>query len=211
MNFLAVGIEVLALIIALIYYRRYKHTTLKWVLPFLTFICTEELLGFIFRDILKKPNTPVFAISIPIEFCFYTFLFYHFLKSSILKRILLISWLFMIIYDVSANIRYFPQIFDFNMLLFGNLLMLLACCFYFWELFTQENEAELFNIPIFWIAAGVFLFNLGEISYNFLGNELIKKYDNYSLFLRSFESILCLILYSLIIKALLTSQRKLAK
>lgn len=211
MNYPALAIEFLALLVAIIFYKKYKHTPLKWLLPFLIFICTAEILGTILRGILRIPNTPVYAISIPIEFSFYVFLFYHFLHSVRLKQLLFFLWLLMIVYDVATNINFFPNIFDFHILLFGNILMLLSCCFYFWELFTLENEAELFSIPFFWVAAGVFLFNLGEISYNILGNEIIKKYDFSSLFLRSFEIILCIILYSLIIKAMLTNHRAIAK
>lgn len=208
MKHLALSIELLALLVSIIFYKRYRHSVLKWILPFLIFICTTEILGTIFRYYLHQPNSPVFSISIPIEFSFYCFLFYHFLRSYKLKKILLVLWVIMFIYDVGTNIRHFPNIFDFNILLLGNILMLVACCFYFWELFTLEHEEELFNIPFFWVAAGVFLFNLGEISYNFLGNRFNEKYDVYSLFLRSFEAFLCVILYSLLIKAMLTNPNK---
>lgn len=204
MDVVIFAIELPALLIAFFYYPRYKHSILKWILPFLLFINIAEALGYIFRQYLKIANTPVYSISIPIEFSFYTFLFYHFLKSERLKKILFILWLLMFVYDLGTNMNNYPDYFDFNILLFGNILMFIACTFYFWELFSLENDAELFSIPFFWVAAGVFLFNLGEISYNFLGNYLISRYDSYSFFLNYFEGFLCVILYSLLIKAILT-------
>ena len=203
--------ETLALMVAIFYYPRYKLTIFKWLLPFLLFILTVELIGTALREFFKLGNSSVYSLSIPVEFSFYTFLFFHFLQSVWSRRVLLLLWVAMLVYDIITNILHFPDIFDFKILLLGNILMLISCSLYFWELFALENEMSLLEIPFFWISAGVFLFNLGEISYTLLGNELISKYDTFSNFLKYFETILCVILYSMIIIAILKASKPIAK
>lgn len=202
MNYVSIICEVSAFIFSLLFYNRYKNSILKWCLPFLLFICIVEITGYYLRSVLHHNNAGLYSFSVPIEYTFYLFMFYQFLKNGILKRLL---FLFEgIIITVSALYISTHPLSQFNPMLMplGNIIMIITCCFYFWELFNAEQERGLFEIPFFWLSSGIFLLNLGELSYSLFSKIMMESLDIYSNFLRLLLAILSVILFSAFIKTL---------
>jgi len=198
MNFfnLHTSIEAAALLSGLLLFKNYRNTPLKWALPFLFFIMMTETAGWIIRHRYSHTNGMLYNFTIPIEYSFYFFLFSQYILFKNLKRIMLVGWIALFFYCIVQF--YFSGIYLFipAILLLGNCLMILCCCFYFWQLFQIEEERPLLKIPIFWIFMGVFLFNLGELSYSLFARIMIEQLDKYANFFGLLINILIIVLYS---------------
>jgi hypothetical protein len=197
-------IEIFALIISVFCIRQLKHTALVWFIPYLLLIVIVELSGKYTAHVLHQPNAWIYNLSVPIEYLFYSFIFYSEVSSRIFKRLIVVLaclFLFYIIYSLLTS-RWII-VFNAGFLLRGSGMMLLFCCLFFWDLFSRAEEINLLTHPYFWIAAGLFLFNLGEFSYNLFADLLFNRGDKGAVFFRQINNYLNLVLYICISTGLL--------
>jgi len=202
MEYISLVSEWVALLVAIFYFNRYRHSVLKWCLPFLIMICLVEATGWYLRKILNHNNAFIYGVSIPIEYCFYLFLFYNHIANALFRKIILLFGVFVFFLALLSLLSLNRKGFNYDILLIGNCTMIVTSCFYFWDLFNTEQDESLFNIPFFWLAAGVFLFNIGEISYSMFAKRWTSLIDTNTNFLRFLLAILSPILYSSYIKTL---------
>jgi hypothetical protein len=188
-------IETAALLAGLLFYKNYKHTVLRWALPFLCFILATEATGWYIRNQLSHSNGMLYNFTIPLEYTFYFLIFRTYIQLKYLRRIMLIGWILLISYCISQYLSRGVAIFIPGILLVGNFLMILYCCFFFWQLFQVEEERPLLRIPIFWIFTGVFLFNLGELSYSLFAKIMFEQLDRYAKFFGMLINMLIIVLY----------------
>jgi len=190
--------EIAALLVSIWYWRSLKNSRLRWFFPFLLLIVTAELSGrFMYKE-LKQPNAWLYNLTVPLEYLFYgtIFLFYYTKKRNqvIAKLFLLLFTLYAIISLLFTNGIY---TFDENFLLAGSFSMVLLCLLFLFEQYNNQEEKSIWQIPMFWVTLGIFLFNAGEFSYNFLSRYLIGNDMDPSLkFFRSINNKLILMLYS---------------
>lgn len=161
--------EIGAFLIALLCYPLIKDKPIKWFIPFLFFIVVIELIGFSNR----VNNTWLYIFTIPVEYWFYTFIFYHQYQNRTFRNIS--KWLLYVIPILAVvNIIVLHGIYDISRtkliiatLRGGSFTMVVICCFYFIDLFQRDEEISLLRTPAFWIAVGLLFFNLVELPYNF--------------------------------------------
>lgn len=201
--------ECFALLISVIHYKNIRDKPLFWFIPFLSFMVAVELSGWYIKQVLGIPNSWLYNISIPLEYIFYTFIFFRHYESPLFKKIAAIL-LFVIPAASIINIITIQGFYNFNtnILLAGCCIMIILCCMFFIDLFKRETELILLKEPMFWITTGLLFFNLGEISYNLFFDYIIKhKHDTGAKLFTSINSILVYVLYSFISIAILCTRK----
>ena len=131
---------------------------LKTFSPFLAFSLLIEYSG-VYLSKKGIHTIPLYDVSGIIEFCFYLWVFYSILISSLVKRIVL----YLIIGFPSLsiiNMFFFQGINNFNSTTYslGCLMIIFLCIFYFFELFNTQINFRLSNDPAFWICTGLLFF-----------------------------------------------------
>jgi len=175
------------------------------------FIVSIELTGRYIRTGLHQPNAWLYNLSVPIEYLFYTFLFYLNYQRKVYKQAAVAFLISFTIFSVS-NILFIQGIerFNTNILKIGSFCMIVLSCLYFVELLSREDQFNLISEPMFWIAAGVFLFNAGEFFYTLFSDYLIKNHlDKTRKIFSSINNKLIWVLYTCIaISIICIKQRK---
>lgn len=205
-------VEFLAAVASLIFWKGTRRTKLHLLPFFLWFIvCVETanmILGF---HGLRAVTKMVYVFSIPVEFSFYLYLVYLHVDNFGKKAIPILFILFNIINILGQLIQTTYTGIILTVLL-GDISVILAVCFYLVDLFNKETALPLFHNYFFWIAAGLLLFCLGEISYNFL-NPYIKanNLDEYGKLFKLIMNSLLVVLYGSYIVALYVHHKQVKK
>lgn len=174
--------EMLALVVSIIYFNRIKNTPFAILLPYLIMIVAVEATGKYLADRkLYVQNLHIFNISTVIEFVIFYYLFYANLKAPVLKKLALYSIpLYVLMAAINqAFIQGFDRFHIYTMII-GSLLLIIYIFLYFYEAFSSMEPVYLFKEPMFWVAVGLFLFYLGDFTYNvtvpyFVKNRLFKE------------------------------------
>ena len=204
--------ELVALIIAIAYYPHLKKTFMKWVLPFLLFIFSCELISTYM--ILFYPGKSTFVIYYfigVVEVFFYGYIFYKIINRalyrSVIKYLVVISvsvYIIGFILDNENYIFYIPSLIlsSFSIAIFG--------LGYIYTKFIDDNNTILINEPGFWIAFGVSLFFAGSSIVFSLYDFIVKNNLNiFGIKLYNFiPRILCVVLYSSISIAIILCKKK---
>lgn len=198
--------EIAAFVTSAIFWRNIKSTGLRWLMPFLFLIVLVEISGRYIRKVHHLPNAWLYNISVPIEYLFYTFLFYTFYQKKNNRRA---AKIFLIVFPLWVLTNIFLvqgfYFFNTNFLKIGSFFMLLFCFLAFMEILMSEEMINPFRQPVFWIACGLFLFNAGEFTYNTFFDIMILKWQiKESLFLQ-INNNLIFVLYTSIIIAIISS------
>ena len=194
-------IEFAALLTSVLLWRSLKDSGLRWFLPFLLFIVIAELCGRLMYKELKQPNAWLYNLVVPAEYLFYAVVFYTYYTKKINQTIAKLFIVFFLLF-VFISLAFINGIYLFNenFLIMGSFFMLLFCILFLLEQYNTVSEKPIWQIPMFWVTIGVFLFNAGEFSYNFLSKFLIENEMDPSLkFFRSINNKLILLLYTSLI------------
>jgi hypothetical protein len=196
--------EVAALLTAALLWRSLRNTRLRWFVPFLILIVVAEFTGRYLNRELRHPNAWLYNFVVPIEYIFFALLFYWHYRQNINKTIALF---FIAAFAAYALIIYVVNgVYNFNsdFLLYGSFSIVTLAILYFIEYYLYPEETIIWQTPMFWIAFGILLFNIGEFTYNLLSKYFIDNLMDEKLRLfRSINSKLILVLYSCFIIAFL--------
>jgi hypothetical protein len=182
-----------------------KSHKFRWFFPFLLFMVLVELTGrYLRRELNMETNGYLFNFSVPIEYLFYSWLFLKTYQTAWLRKIaeffIYGFILFCVVIFLLKGIYWFNSI----ILLTGNIAAILFSCLYFYELLIVEERINLVKEPMFWIATGVLLFNLGEFLYSAFYKLLRQQgWDNGTKLFKAINNNLILVLYLCIIIGLL--------
>jgi hypothetical protein len=202
--------ELGALLAAIIYWGRLKHTPLRWLLPFLIFIVAVEMAGRYIRTVLHEPNSWLYNLSVPVEFLFYGFVFYSYYQRPVFKKAAGYFLGIFLVFTI-VNLLFFQgfSIFNTHTMALGNFYMVLLGGLYFVELLKKEEPVNILKEPMFWLTTGIFLFNAGEFSYTlFLDYLYITDLDSARKIFAEINNKLIWVLYTCITIAILCSEKK---
>lgn len=165
-------VEIVALILAIIYFKNYKNTTEKFFLYFLWYVIFTEVLAYFWGYILRINNHWVANIYIIVSFLFISWWYTKIIKSKVFKRIILINaFLFICL----ASYESYTQGWEENIqktFSGGAIAVLIATVFYFYELLNSNKILNVKNSLRFWLATGTLLFSIGMIPLMFFSNEI---------------------------------------
>ncbi|MEO7264749.1 MAG: hypothetical protein ABIW38_07540 [Ferruginibacter sp.] len=208
---LNIWVEVAAFIISLLCIKALRNKPLQWFIPFLLLVVIVEITGRFLRKEMHVPNSWLYNMFIPVEYFFNTYLFYAYFENIVLKKT---AKIILILIPVAAlvNMTFVQGFYNFNtnILFAGNCLMIILSCAFFIDLFKREEELVLWREPMFWIATGILLFNLGELSYTLFFDYILKhKQDPRAILFSTINGNLIYLFYTLISIGLLCTRRSL--
>lgn len=157
--------EVASLLAALICFPALRKSFLKWFVPFLFFIVCVEIAGRYLPRVLHRPNAWLFNFSVPVEYLFYSYIYYCAFVTPGFRLVARMAGFFYFLFCTLVLINYGIAVFRNQLLMTGNLIGIFYSCIYFFEILKKEQVVDLLKEPMFWITCGVFLFNLGELTY----------------------------------------------
>lgn len=167
--------EIFAVLTCLYLWKNTSKSILRWFLPYLSFIVVVEIMGWYLPYFFGASNAWLFNISVPIEYLFFSFIFFNQFENSNKRKLVLVFGILFLIYAVVHSIINGFYFFNAYYLLIGSLFMIVFSVLYFYEQYSKADTGNIWAEPMFWIATGVFLFNAGEFSYNFLSKFIIKN------------------------------------
>jgi hypothetical protein len=198
-------IELAAFITSIIFFKYLKGSRWQWLPFFLLLMLFTELAGRYMRKVLSIPNTPLFNITIPLEYLFYAFLFYSFIQYKTFKTCAAIIFWAIFLFAV-VNISFFQSFYllTTNTLKFGSICMIFISGLTLIDLLTSDFKFPIYKIPLFWIAIGVLIFNVGEFIYLSIFNLLLKyDWDKAATLFANINNKLIYVLYGSIIICIL--------
>ena len=204
--------ELIALIVAIIYYPHLKKSFMKWFLPFLAFIFIGELIAsYKYYHDRSWLNIYIYYLIGMAESVFYGYIFYQLNSRRSYKK--------KILYFIAiSTIAYFIGLFFFatgytyfilTLIISGFFLSLIALG-YTYTKFVDDDETLMITESGFWIAVGVSIFFSG-ISIVLALHDFIVR-NNLILFgvklYNLVPRVLCIILYASISIAIILCKKK---
>ena len=190
--------EFMAFIASLIFLNNSKNKSLQWFRYYLFFIILVELTARYIRKVHHEPNVWLYNFSIPVEYLFYTIIFYFNYRLSFNKHFA--KWFLILFFGfVIINLSVIQGIGTFNSftVLIGSFFMILLSAMMLYDMLIGQEGNNILLKPLFWIAIGVLLFNAGEFTYDVLSNYLINaEIDKAASFFAKINNKLILVLYS---------------
>jgi hypothetical protein len=197
-------LEVSSFLVGIVCWVYLRTTYLKWFVPFLFLIVLVEISGRFLPKVLHLHNAWLFNFSVPLEYLFYTFIYWHTYDSFFFKKIAKSAGLMYSLFCLAILVINGIPIFQNLILTVGNLLAIMYSCIYFYETLKKDKVINFRIEPMFWITCGVFLFNLGELTYTLFRPIITaNRWDVTLVVFKSINNTLIFWLYGLIIIGLL--------
>lgn len=155
--------EFLAFVTSIIFFNSVRRGALKWLPFFLFFILVVELTGNYFRSV-PYANTRLYNFTIPIEYFFYIYLF-QLHGNKYLKIFCNYAAVLLCAVIIFEFFRLPLVLLHSNVLLAGQSFVIICFCIYLYDQFKNGEEESLLKNYFFWLASGLFLFNLGDFTY----------------------------------------------
>lgn len=163
--------EIITAILALIFYKKYKGTFLRYFLFLIWYSIANEVFAMYYVKNINQNNLVLFNINKILEFSFYLFLYRSFVETKIHKKI--ISG-FIIVYYFSVLINCFFQNFLYeyfsNTYFVGAVFITSSIVMYFSEILNSEKIIYINRTFIFWLSIAVFLLYITSIPFKVIMN-----------------------------------------
>jgi len=212
MNYLyyaASVLEFLAAITATVYFYKYKHTILKWLLPLFWYIALNERIARLYWEYTEKSNNIFYNIF---DFIYFTLLIWIIQRIvSSKKRKKKVKFL-LVGYCISflVNATLTNPLIDYLKYSYtaGSIILVVAVLFYLIDLLLSEQVSKIQKDLFLWICIGLLIFNISYpviISAQFLYGEDSGKFESS---LRILQGVIIHITYLIIAFGFIWSEKK---
>ncbi len=151
-----------------------------------------------------------FNLFTTLEFVYYSFLFYCYLRSKKQKRVVLVMLMLFLTFTV-VNVLFIQGMHRFHTISYrvGAVMIVVWCFLYFRQLMRSEGYLVLVKDPFFWISTGLLFFYMGFFFYFSAFDYIVYKKIAYEAQLWSIISnTLNILLYTSFGIALLCPKKK---
>lgn len=188
-------LQLLAVIFAIVYYKKYSQSPEKYFLFFLWYTFLIDLLGAVVGDVFKQNNYWVYNSYIITSFLFYFGWYYTILRRQNFKKtVLVFAGVFIAVAIISLFLESWKEYHAFTFVV-GAVFLLVLTLFHFHQLLNSDEVLIVKHKLSFWISTGLLLFYMGMIPLIFLIEYASIENINIIIILISLN----LILYSLYI------------
>lgn len=165
-------LQVVTAIVGSIYYSKYKHTNLKYLLYLLWYIVINDAIALYYSIHVSKYNAPFYNIFQLVSFTFYLAIFKGVIDSLKFKKI--ISY-FIVLYYLSFVINLclvnFKEIYFSFSYVVGALFIITSIIMFYSEILNSDSIININRMLIFWISIGLLVSYLPNIPF-----YIIRKY-----------------------------------
>lgn len=188
-------LQLVAAIVALVYYKKYIQSPEKYFLFFLWYTFLVDLLGGVVGDVFEQDNYWVYNSYMITSFLFYFGWYYTILKRPIFKKtVVAFGGTFIIVSIASLFLENWQEYYAFTFFV-GAVFLLVLTLFHFHQLLNSDEVLIVKYKLSFWISTGLLLFYMGMIPLIFLLEYSSIENLSFTILLISLN----LILYSLYI------------
>ncbi|MDF1697277.1 MAG: hypothetical protein P1U56_15645 [Saprospiraceae bacterium] len=195
--------ECLALLAGLFYYKKYWESPSKWVLIYLFFVVTVEIMG------LKMAHDQwMYNILGLMELLVFSYVFYCSVTEPKSKRIILWACLVSVLYLIIDGLFITKSFLVFLSYAFGfiSLGISLICFVFLFEMTKTERVLYQNRVLLFWVVIGLLTFHLCNLPVTVLTNQLLEigNFEN----IITIQSVASLVMYTCFIIGFVWSHRK---
>lgn len=202
--------EMLALLTSILCFKRIRNTPLLLFIPYLTLVVTTEMLGKYWGSTNNiSLNIKLYNVTTVLEFLFFYYLFYQCITKQIFKQLIIYFSVFYVTATVinQVFIQGFEVFHSYTMLL-GTIIIIVFVFFYFYDAFERKEPLYLLKEPMFWISTGIFLFYLGDFTFNLMLPYLSRHHlANEKRLFRMINNNLIIVMYLSFITGLILCNR----
>ncbi len=121
-------------------------------------------------------NLFVYHLLIPIQYCFYAYLYYCYIEFTIIKKLILFSIGLVITAAVALAFTIQPlHYYNSYVIILSNLFLCIWVLSYYRQLFVRLTIVNLKQEPLFWISTGLLFFALGDFFVEGLMKALLEE------------------------------------
>lgn len=167
--------EIAAFVAGIIAGKHIRASYLKWFVPYLLLIVIVEIAGWYFPEKKATDVSWIFNISVPIEYLFFSYIFYKAASIGWFRKIIRAVALVFTGYAAWYSVTHPITQFNARYLLIGSFMMIAWSIGYFYDLYRKPDMQPVSREPMLWITLGVFLFNAGEFSYDLVSGYIVQN------------------------------------
>jgi len=157
-------LEGLAALVAILFYRKYKHTALRFFPLILVYLFLNEISAGLLHKHLEDKINLLYTIYNVIFFIFFYYVFWNFVKKRSFRKLIKTA---AIIYILAGIINPFykdiinkPQLFAYVV---GACLLIFCIILYYIEILSTSRILLINQELLFWISIGLLLFYVGYL------------------------------------------------
>jgi len=121
-------------------------------------------------------NLFVYHILIPVQYCFYAYLYYCHIEFKSIKKLILLSVALVITAAVVLGLTIQPpDYYNSYVIILSNFLICVWVLTYYRQLFVHLRIINLKREPLFWISTGLLFFALGDFFVEGLMKALLEQ------------------------------------
>ena len=184
-------------------YPKNAPSYLKFFPPYFLATLLVETIATYYSSI-GRTNVSLYNFFTVVEFCFYLCIMSLIIRNRTMKNsLLIVSGCYAI--GAVINILFIQKMTTFHSFTYaiGCLLIVIACIYYFYELFKLPKAVKLINTPSFWICSGLLFFYCCGFPLFGLSNFVSGISSMFITYFASIITILNIFLYSLFTVAFL--------
>ncbi len=178
LKYIGVLVELIAGIIGILYFYKYKYTLLKYFIFIHWYMIINEFFGLFLSDFVDLDNDIIYNIYCTINFSFFFILYRNCIKNSKKKKIILF---FLVTYLISILINSFFENYLYELQTIPYIIaasfLIITIFFYFTEILNSEKVLFVNKNLLFWISVGLLLYYIGNIPFRILRNYYISFTD----------------------------------
>ena len=163
--------EIITAILALVFYKKYKGTFLRYFLFIIWYSIVNEVFAMYYAKHINENNLVLFNVNKVLEFSFYLFLYRSLVETKIHKKTITV---FIVLYYFSLLINCFFQNFLYeyfsNTYFLGAVFIISSIVMYFSEILNSEKIIYINRTFIFWLSIAVFLLYITSIPFKVMMN-----------------------------------------
>ena len=177
--------------------QKFLTMNFRWLMWSLVVTCIVEGIGYYHLRMIKNSNF-IYHFYQPVEYTLVALFYINTIYSSFAKKVIRVSVPVFVLFCL-ANSLFLQDVNspNSNCFMIEAVLLIVWSGFYFYELFTSNEEERIWRIPEFWVSTGVLFFYAGTFFLMGLLNYLYKVDMGLAKKLYVINHVLNLLLYSL--------------
>jgi len=190
LSFIPLFLELLAAVMAVVFYKRYVQSNERYFLYFLWYTFLIEIGGAVLGHVFSMDNHWLYNAFTITSFLFYFYWYYTILKRKLFRRtIVIFTGIFIGVAAISLFYQDWSQYHSYTFIT-GALFVLVLTLFHFYKLLNSDEVLIVKYKLSFWISTALLLFNMGMIPFMFLSEYTDLNDLSYLIILLSLNLIL---------------------